>query len=58
MHPRIEILSLRLSTYGVAYGLAIAVAACRVAVGVHYPSDVIMSLLIGVVGAGLILLVI
>jgi undecaprenyl-diphosphatase len=39
-----------------AYALAIIVAACRVAVGVHYPSDVIAGLLIGVLGASLLLL--
>lgn len=38
------------------YGLALGVAACRVVVGVHYVSDVVIGLLIGIVGAGLILL--
>ena len=39
-----------------AYLLAIVVAACRVVVGVHYPSDVLIGLLIGIVGASLLLL--
>jgi len=39
-----------------AYTLATLVALCRVVVGVHYASDVIVGLAIGFVGAGCVLL--
>ena len=38
-----------------AYALALTVAVCRVLVGVHYPSDVLAGMLIGCIGAGLVL---
>jgi undecaprenyl-diphosphatase len=38
-----------------SYALAPIVAICRVLVGVHYPSDVVAGILIGCVGAGLVL---
>lgn len=38
------------------YGLTVVVALCRVAVGVHYFSDVFAGLLIGMIGAKCILL--
>ena len=37
------------------YALALTVAVCRVLVGVHYPSDVLAGMLIGCIGAGLVL---
>jgi undecaprenyl-diphosphatase len=39
----------------VSYCLALVVAVCRVAVGVHYPSDVLTGLVIGSFGAACIL---
>jgi len=36
------------------WGLALAVSACRVALGVHYPSDVLAGLAIGAGGAWLL----
>ena len=35
----------------IGYPLALTVALCRVVVGVHYPSDVLAGLLIGLLGA-------
>lgn len=40
----------------IGYALAALVAMCRIAVGVHYTSDVIIGLLIGLAGASCVLL--
>ncbi|MBN1580780.1 MAG: phosphatase PAP2 family protein [Anaerolineae bacterium] len=40
----------------VGYALATLVAVCRIAVGVHYTSDVIVGLLIGIAGASCVVM--
>lgn len=40
----------------VGYVLAVLVSICRIAVGVHYASDVIVGLLVGIVGGSCIVL--
>jgi undecaprenyl-diphosphatase len=35
----------------VSYGFALLVSVCRIAVGVHYPSDIATGLIIGSLGA-------